>query len=58
MPALGPRPGPEGIPAMPAMNPAILNPAFGLAFGGVALLCAAQAVTAPFTVDTPARLTR
>ena len=51
MPALGRRPAPEGIAAMQAMNSAILNPAFGLAFGGAALLCAVLAVTAPFTVD-------
>jgi uncharacterized membrane protein len=45
MPALGRRPAPEGIAAMQAMNSAILNPVFGLAFGGAALLCAALAVT-------------
>ena len=51
MPALRQRQAPEGMAAMQAMNSAILNPAFGLAFGGAALLCAALAVTAPFTVD-------
>ncbi|MGH9231288.1 MAG: DUF1772 domain-containing protein [Acidimicrobiales bacterium] len=58
MPALGRRPAPEGIAAMQAMNSAILNPAFGLAFGGAALLCAALAITAPFTVDEPHALLR
>jgi uncharacterized membrane protein len=58
MPALGRRPAPEGIAAMQAMNSAILNPAFGLAFGGAALLCAVLAVTAPFTVDESHALLR
>jgi uncharacterized membrane protein len=58
MPALGRRPNPEGIAAMQAMNAAILNPAFGLAFGGAALLCAALAFTAPFTVDESHALLR
>ena len=58
MPALGRRPAPEGIGAMQAMNSAILNPAFGLAFGGAALLCAALAVTALFTVDESVALLR
>jgi uncharacterized membrane protein len=58
MPALGRRPAPEGIAAMQAMNSAILNPVFGLAFGGAALLCAALAVTAPFTVDESHALLR
>jgi uncharacterized membrane protein len=58
MPALGRRPAPEGIGAMQAMNSAMLNPAFGLAFGGAALLCAALAVTAPFTVDESDALLR
>jgi uncharacterized membrane protein len=57
-PALGRRPAPEGIAAMQAMNSAILNPAFGLAFGGAALLCAVLAVTAPFTVDESHALLR
>lgn len=51
MPALRRRPAPDGIAAMQAMNAAILNPAFGLAFGGAALVCAVLAVTAPFTLD-------
>jgi uncharacterized membrane protein len=58
MPALARRPAPEGIAAMQAMNSAILNPAFGLAFGGAALLCAVLAVTAPFTVDESHALLR
>jgi uncharacterized membrane protein len=58
MPALGRRRAPEGIGAMQAMNSAILNPAFGLAFGGAALLCGALAVTAPFTVDESDALLR
>ena len=58
MPAFRQRQAPEGIAAMQAMNSAILNPAFGLAFGGAALLCAALAVTAPFTVDESGALLR
>ena len=58
MPALGRRPAPEGIAAMQAMNSAILDPAFGLVFGGAALLCAVLAVTAPFTVDESHALLR
>jgi uncharacterized membrane protein len=33
------------------MNAAILNPVFGLAFGGTAAVCLGLAVTAPFTGD-------
>jgi uncharacterized membrane protein len=51
MPALGRRPDTEGIAAMQAMNSAILNPLFGLVFGGTAVLCLVLAVTAPFTTD-------
>jgi uncharacterized membrane protein len=51
MPALGRRPDAEGIAAMQAMNSAILNPLFGLVFGGTAVLCGVLAVTAPFTTD-------
>jgi uncharacterized membrane protein len=58
MPALGRRPAPEGTAAMQAMNSAILNPAFGLAFGRAALLCAVLSVTAPFTVDESHALLR
>ena len=52
MPALASRPPSEGMAAMQAMNRTILNPLFGLLFGGSALLCLAVAVTAPFTDDT------
>jgi uncharacterized membrane protein len=51
MPALRRRPDAEGMAAMQAMNAAILNPVFLLVFAGTALLCAALAVTAPFTAD-------
>jgi uncharacterized membrane protein len=51
MPALGRRPDAEGMAAMQAMNSAILNPVFLALFSGAALLCAALAVTAPFTAD-------
>lgn len=39
MPALTRRPPAEGMAAMQAINVAILNPVFGLAFFGTALLC-------------------
>jgi uncharacterized membrane protein len=51
MPALRRRPAAEGMAAMQTMNAAILNPLFGALFGGSALLCAALAITAPFTTD-------
>jgi uncharacterized membrane protein len=51
MPALAARPAPEGIGAMQAMNGAILNPLFGLLFGGTAVLSLALAASAPFTGD-------
>lgn len=51
LPALAQRPAAEGMAAMQAMNRTILNPAFGLVFGGSALLCLAVAVSAPFTGD-------
>jgi uncharacterized membrane protein len=51
MPALRRRPAAEGVAAMQTMNSAILNPLFGALFGGSALLCAALAITAPFTTD-------
>ncbi len=51
MPALASRPPGEAMAAMQAMNRTILNPVFGLVFGGSTLLCAAVAVTAPFTDD-------
>jgi uncharacterized membrane protein len=51
MPALAARPQAEGMAAMQAMNRTILNPIFGLLFGGSALLCFVVAVSAPFTTD-------
>jgi len=51
MPALAGRPPGEAMAAMQAMNRTILNPVFGLVFGGSALLCLAVAVSAPFTGD-------
>jgi uncharacterized membrane protein len=58
MPGLRRRPADESIAAMQAMNSTIMNPAFGLAFGGTALLCAVLAVTAPFTTDESHALLR
>ena len=51
MPALASRPPAEAMAAMQAMNRTILNPLFGLLFGGSALLCLAVAASAPFTGD-------
>jgi uncharacterized membrane protein len=51
MPGLGRRPAPQAVAAMQAMNSAILNPVFGLVFGGTALVCLGLAVSAPFTTD-------
>lgn len=51
MPGLGHRPTSQAAAAMQAMNAAILNPVFGLAFGGTLLVCLGLAVTAPFTGD-------
>lgn len=48
MPALGRRPAAEGMAAMQAVNRAILNPVFLLAFVGTTVACALLAVTAPF----------
>lgn len=58
MPALGRRPDDEGIATMQTINSAILNPVFGLFFGGTALVCAVLAVTAPFTTDESHALLR
>ena len=52
MPALRKRPASEGIAVMQAINSTILNPIFGLVFGGTTVLCLALAGTAPFTTDT------
>jgi uncharacterized membrane protein len=51
VPGLGRRPASQAVAAMQAMNAVILNPVFGLAFGGTMLVCLALAVTAPFTGD-------
>ena len=51
MPALRQRPATEGIAAMQTINSTILNPLFGLVFGGTTVLCLLLAGTAPFTTD-------
>lgn len=51
MPGLGRRPASQATAAMQAMNAAILNPVFGLAFGGTLLVCLGLVLTAPFTGD-------
>ena len=51
MPALRQRPAAEGIAVMQTINSTILNPLFGLVFGGTTVLCLLLAVTAPFTTD-------
>ncbi len=51
MPALRQRPAAEGIAAMQKINSTILNPLFGLVFGGTTVLCLLLAVTAPLTTD-------
>jgi uncharacterized membrane protein len=51
MPALRQRPAPEGIAVMQTINSTILNPLFGLVFGGTMVLCLLLAVTAPFTTE-------
>ena len=53
MPALGRRPAHEAMATMQAANTAILNPVFGLVFGGATVACLLVAVTAPFTTDHP-----
>jgi uncharacterized membrane protein len=53
MPALGRRPAAEAVAAMQTMNATILNPLFGLVFGGTFVLAVVLAVTAPFTGDEP-----
>jgi uncharacterized membrane protein len=53
MPTLDRRRNAEGIGTMQAINSTILNPVFGLVFGGTATLCLALAGTAPFTTDHP-----
>ena len=51
MPALRRRPDAEGIAVMQTINSVILNPLFGLVFGGTTVLCLVLAITAPFTTD-------
>jgi uncharacterized membrane protein len=51
MPALGRRPAAEAVAAMQTMNATILNPLFGLVFGGTFVLAVVLVVTAPFTGD-------
>jgi uncharacterized membrane protein len=51
MPVLRRRPDAEGIATMQTINSAILNPLFGLVFGGTTVLCVVLAVTAPFTTE-------
>jgi uncharacterized membrane protein len=51
MPALGRRPAAEAVAAMQTMNATILNPLFGLVFGGTFVLATVLVVTAPFTGD-------
>ncbi|MGH3588753.1 MAG: DUF1772 domain-containing protein [Pseudonocardia sp.] len=49
MPGLRLRPPVEGLAAMQEMNRTILNPLFGIVFGGTAVLCLLLAVGAPFS---------
>ena len=49
MPGLRRLPPADGAAAMQQINRAILNPLFGLVFGGTALLCLVLAVGAPFS---------
>jgi uncharacterized membrane protein len=53
MPALGRRPDAEGAAAMQAINTTILNPLFGLVFGGTTVLCLVLAITVPITTEHP-----
>ena len=52
MPALRQRPATEGVAVMQTINSTILNPLFGLVFGGTMVLGLLLAATAPFTTDT------
>lgn len=54
MPALSNRPVPEAIAAMQEINVVILNPVFGLAFGGTGLLSLGLAVATFLRLDRPA----
>lgn len=53
MPGLARRPPAEGLAAMQSMNSAILNPVFGVVFGGTSLVCLGLLVSAPFTTEHP-----
>lgn len=54
MPALAKRPVPEAIAAMQQINVVILNPVFGLAFGGTALVSLGLTISTFFRLDRPA----
>jgi uncharacterized membrane protein len=56
MGALRRLPAPAGIAAMQSVNSAILNPVFGVLFGGTTILCLLLAVTAPFAAPDGATL--
>jgi uncharacterized membrane protein len=52
MPALGRLQPAVGARTMQAVNSAILNPVFGVVFGGTTVLCVLLAVAAPFSVES------
>ena len=54
MPALANRPVPEAIAAMQEVNVVILNPVFGLVFGGTTLLSLVLTIVTFFRLDRPA----
>jgi uncharacterized membrane protein len=49
MPALARRPAHEAMATMQVINRAILNPVFGLVFGGATIACLVVLVTAPLS---------
>lgn len=51
MKALGQLPTPQGITAMQRINVVILNPVFGLAFGGTAIVALFLAIASLFELD-------
>lgn len=51
MPALGRLEPAAGAAAMQSINSAILNPVFGVVFGGTTVLCILLAVAAPFSAQ-------
>ena len=53
MPGLDRLPPAQSIAAMQSINVVILNPLFGLAFGGTAALCVALAIAAGVQLDEP-----